>query len=358
MFTANLPVRWFASRWVTIAPLSAVIVALTIIAQPALAENAASDTVASNPAASPAVGVKATADNAAVQQWISQLGAADYRAREEAVRQLSAAGGEAIKPLIKAAHSDDLEVSYRAVRVLQSLLDRDDLTLQQQAADALQTLANSDDHAPGDLAADALEVFQATQQDRALETLRRLGATVGMGFGDIDIVINSQWHGKSADLAFLKQAQDLKDLRIVFVKLDDEALKTLGELNQLEKNLGSIELYGTGVSSQSAAALAQALGHVKIDRRNGAMLGVGPSMASGGCFVGRVVEDSAARIADIREGDEIVSIDGHPVEKFEELTALIGDKNVGDSATIEVRRDGQLLEKHVVLGRWMENPLP
>jgi hypothetical protein len=299
-------------------------------------------------------GQKASADTAPptakIEQLISRLASADFRTREDAARALMAAGAATIEPLTKAAQAKDLEVSYRAVHVLQSLLEQDDIATQQQAAAALESLSNGNDYAAADLAADALAVYHLTQQDRALETLRRLGATISeVGFGDqFQIVLDSQWHGKTADLELLKQVPRTNHLRILYVKLDDEAIKILGQLSQLD----FIDLFGTGVSEESAATLAQSLPGVKIDRRNGAMLGVGPSMASIGCTIGTVVDGSAAMAADFRIDDEILSIDGHPVQRFEELTALIGAKNVGETAAIELRRNGQLVTKQVTLGKW------
>ena len=297
-----------------------------------------------------------TADDAAsptetkVEQLIARLASADFRTREDAAQALKAAGAAAIEPLSKAAQAKDLEVSYRAVHVLQSLLEQQDSATQQQAAAALESLSNGDDYAAADLAADALAVYHLTQQDRALESLRRLGATISeIGFGDqFQIVLDSQWHGNTADLDLLKQVPRVNHLRILYVKLDDAALKILGQLGQLD----FIDLIGTGVSEESAATLAQSLPGVKIDRRNGAMLGVGPAMAQIGCTIGTVVDGSAAMAADFRIGDEILSIDGHPVQKFEELTALIGAKNVGETAAIELRRGDQLVTKQVALGKW------
>jgi hypothetical protein len=285
-----------------------------------------------------------------VEQLIARLASTDFRTREDAAQALVAAGAAAIEPLSKAAQAKDLEVSYRAVHVLQSLLEQADSATQQQAAAALELLSNGNDYAAADLAADALAVYHLTQQDRALESLRRLGATISeVGFGDqFQIVLDSQWHGKTADLDLLKQVTRVNHLRILYVKLDDAAVKIFGQLGQLD----FIDLIGTGVSEESASTLAQSLPGVKIDRRNGAMLGVGPSMAQIGCTIGTVVDGSAAMAADFRVGDEILSIDGHPVQKFEELTALIGAKSAGETAAIELRRSGQLVTKEVALGKW------
>src|SRR5690242_4590443 len=84
-----------------------------------------------------------TADDASsptgtkIEQLIARLASADFRTREDAAQALVAAGAAAIQPLSKAAQAKDLEVSYRAVHVLQSLLEQEDIATQQQAAAAL-----------------------------------------------------------------------------------------------------------------------------------------------------------------------------------------------------------------------------
>jgi len=363
MLTPIPPVRSSAGKSTSDFLQVAALLAMWIAVQPGVAEDAisterpssAAPSISANSDVSKAtkpkqpIGKDKNPPTAELNESITRLGSADYRTREEAVRQLMAAGSSAIEPLKKAAQGQDLEVSYGAVRVLQSLLEHDDSATQQQAADALESLS-AGEHSAADLATDALAVYHLTQQDRAIESLRRLGATVReFGFGDdMEIILDDQWHGKTADLALLKQAPRMNHLQILYVKLDDEALKFLTELTQLD----FIELFGTGISEESAAALAQALPGVKIDRRNGAMLGVGASPTSTACMISNVVRGSAAEAADIHLNDEILSIDGHPMQRFEELTSLIGAKNIGDSVSIELRRDGQLLTKHVTLGKW------
>jgi hypothetical protein len=292
---------------------------------------------------------KTSPSSAAIEKLIAQLGSADFRTREEAVRQLTAAGSSAIEPLTKAAHAQDLEVSYRAVRALQSMLEQGDVATQNKAASVLEELSASNNDGAAELAADALSLYHLTQQDRALDSLRRLGAKmVDIGFSDdLQIMLDSEWHGTSADLALLKQVPHLIRLRILYLKIDDAALKTLSELNQV----GFIDLYGTGMTDESAAVLAQALPAVTIDRRNGAMLGV-KSTQGAGCTINEVVPDSGAMAADLHPGDEILTIDGYPIQQFADLTTIVGAKNAGDTVSIDVKRDGQVLNKQVTLGKW------
>jgi regulator of sigma E protease len=70
--------------------------------------------------------------------------------------------------------------------------------------------------------------------------------------------------------------------------------------------------------------------------------------------VGQVIPGSAAEAAGIRAGDEIVSIDGHAVERFEDVQQAVR-LNPGVSMALVVRRDGQLVDLRVTPTRVEEN---
>jgi S1-C subfamily serine protease len=63
--------------------------------------------------------------------------------------------------------------------------------------------------------------------------------------------------------------------------------------------------------------------------------------------VGSVEKGSPAQAADIRAGDEITSVAGHPVASLTELAYWIGLQHKGDTATITVRRAGATLDRRV-----------
>ena len=50
--------------------------------------------------------------------------------------------------------------------------------------------------------------------------------------------------------------------------------------------------------------------------------------------------------------DVIVSIDGVPMTKFEDLADYIDSKDVGDEVTLQVRRDGEDIELKATLKSW------
>ncbi len=118
--------------------------------------------------------------------------------------------------------------------------------------------------------------------------------------------------------------------------------------------LFQIDLYGTGISETSAGKLSGALPNVKVDRRNGALLGVEGMPGMNSCGINNVRPGTAAAEADIRPGDEIASFDGVPIHNFEEFTSQVATKQAGDRVTLEVRRGDQTLTKEVTLKRWEE----
>src|SRR5438045_3646598 len=97
-----------------------------------------------------------------IDKLVSQLGASDYRSREEASRTLLAVGSPAMDALAKAARSNDLEVSYRSVQLLESLLDEDDSAIRQRAANTLESLATRSPSAVSDLATDVMTIYRLT----------------------------------------------------------------------------------------------------------------------------------------------------------------------------------------------------
>ena len=269
------------------------------------------------------------------------------------MQQLIAAGPQVIEPVAKAAQTEDLEVAYRCVSVLQSLLESNDPAAQQQADGALESLAAKKTTVVANLATDALTVYLSTRQDRAIEQLRRLGAEVSGGIPGTDdqllcVKINRDWKGHTADFDLLAQMPDLQRLSIHGMRLDEAAVKTIGQLSQL----AALDLYGTGVSAEAAQKLNAALPGAQ--NRAPQRRTVGNRRPRGRHPVPRdeVQPHSAAEAADIRLDDEIVSFEGQPIHSFKEFTELVAEKYGGDRVKLEIRRGEEVLTKQVTLGKW------
>lgn len=62
--------------------------------------------------------------------------------------------------------------------------------------------------------------------------------------------------------------------------------------------------------------------------------------------IGTVLPDSPAEQAGLREGDEIVSLDGQPVTEFAQLVKLV-EPRADREVPIQVRRDGAVLDRNI-----------
>lgn len=71
----------------------------------------------------------------------------------------------------------------------------------------------------------------------------------------------------------------------------------------------------------------------------------------GGAIVMEVMEDLAAHRAGLKAGDIIVAVDGTSIVEGDELVRVVSSREPGTAVTVEVWRDGAILEFEVVLQR-------
>ncbi len=74
-----------------------------------------------------------------------------------------------------------------------------------------------------------------------------------------------------------------------------------------------------------------------------------------GVYVVSVVENSSAADADIRAEDIILTIDGAPISSVSRLLEAVGQHNPGDRIQVELRRDGKIRQKEVLLKNRQNN---
>ncbi len=72
--------------------------------------------------------------------------------------------------------------------------------------------------------------------------------------------------------------------------------------------------------------------------------------ANEGAFVAAVTDDGPAKKAGLKPGDIIVRFNGKPVAKMRTLLRLVAQADVGQSAPVEIIRDGKLQTVSVVVG--------
>lgn len=70
-----------------------------------------------------------------------------------------------------------------------------------------------------------------------------------------------------------------------------------------------------------------------------------------GVLVAQVDGEGPARVAGLREGDVILSLDGKPVKSAHDLIMAIGDRKVGATIQVEVSRSGQRKAISIKLGQ-------
>ena len=87
----------------------------------------------------------------------------------------------------------------------------------------------------------------------------------------------------------------------------------------------------------------------ELEGKSTAYLGVTSKKIEGRMFVSAVLRNSAAWVDGINANDELISIDGVPIEAAVERMPAISSKKVGDVVVIKVARDGQLKDIKVTL---------
>lgn len=122
-------------------------------------------------------------DDAQIDRWIEQLGDADFRRREEAVRRLSEAGVAALERVAEAAVSESPEVSWRAGEVLERIGVFGDEQAVEQVCHVMERLAAKSEHF-GRRAAELKSRWREYRHERAAEQLQRLGARLNDGAYD------------------------------------------------------------------------------------------------------------------------------------------------------------------------------
>ncbi len=123
---------------------------------------------------------------------------------------------------------------------------------------------------------------------------------------------------------------------------------------------GSIGL-GFAIPSNLAKNISEQL--IENGKAEHAFLGVTMTDGSGtandetrqGAQVEEVTADSAAAKAGLQKGDVIVSVDGRSVTGSESLTGFVRERRAGETVTLGVIRDGQLIELTATLSARTEN---
>jgi len=93
----------------------------------------------------------------------------------------------------------------------------------------------------------------------------------------------------------------------------------------------------------------------ELDPDEPVMLGVFLEEEDNRVTIGRIVPDSAAATAGLREGDVILNLDGEPVAEIFDVIYAVRQKRPGDSVRLEIERDGQ---REAVEASFQEKDIP
>jgi hypothetical protein len=164
-----------------------------------------------------------------IAQWIRRLDDDSFKVRESASKHLLQSGKAAISAVAAAAIGDSLEVTERALRILDELASSTDVSTARAAKEALTKLAASKHSAAAVRARTALRSYQ----QRVVGTLERCGARV-QTTGDRIVSVNfDAAKVLGENLRLLHELPDVEHLSFETPLMDDDGLAALKGLPQL-----------------------------------------------------------------------------------------------------------------------------
>lgn len=289
----------------------------------------------------PAVAQRAPRASAELTRIVARLGDTSYAVRKSATRALIAAGGEAVTPLVEAAAGDNLEITTRAMRILQTIYGNADEATVDRIDDAVEQLRESPHKHAALRAQRVMEFNLITREQRAAREIARLGGEVKVSQGNGQVF-------PGGPMVSFKQVTIDKEW-----KGGDEALKYISRLS----NVSTLYLCeGAPVSELAVKKLLQQNNRLSIQKRSNACLGVSGLPNNPGCIIRTVVPGSAADNAGLRTNDVINVISGEQIAGFEELVEALKKYDAGDTVEFRGFRNGRPMSWKVTLQRWIKPP--
>jgi hypothetical protein len=339
-----------------------------------------------------------------IETWVRELGDDQFLRRRSARKRLMQAGPEAVPALVEGMRSGDLEITHNAITVLQQIaLDQrpDD---EGGAWGALNGLARNGAGSRMTRAAAAIAEIQEIRSEQAIEALRDAGVFVGLDDFVVStlrqnrliIQIDENWNQDAEAVRWLKwirgieyarvmgpairrdviqnlaKVPDLSTIALVEGDVTADAIEPLGSMQridslefryvELDDALAdrimqlpvrvSLSLMGTGLAEKKVEFLREQLPGLQIEFKKGGFLGVTcTAIGPGDVTIDKVLADSAAERGGLKAGDEILSVDGKEVSRFQELQEAIGDHLHGEDVRIRYRRGNEQFSVVVKLGK-------
>jgi hypothetical protein len=343
------------------------------------------------------------ADQRPIEYWLQQLDSDQFSRRQAATRQLNQFGQEAVGPLVEVAQTGKLELTQRAVGVLQRL------ALDQSPDDdggAWAALTQLVAQGTGSASIGARAAIDEVRQERQTQAYTRLTAAgVQIGYrefvihsrsistevvwidkkwkGDTDVLRWLRWikridhaliEGEAVRREVIEHVARMPDLRTVVMReatLHDDVFEPLAALSRIDElefryirlSLDdadkiaslpirvSLGLMGTGLPVEGAQRLREALPGVNLVYKQGGFLGVVCNSFSPRCQIDALKPGGAAANAGLQPGDVITQIDDAAIASFDDLQLQIGSHLPGDEVEITYDRFGEIGKVKLTLGR-------
>jgi predicted metalloprotease with PDZ domain len=158
------------------------------------------------------------------------------------------------------------------------------------------------------------------------------------------LVLGKSWRGGDTGLAVLRELPALTSLTIDDAPLTDAALEILARLPKLRE----LDLHGTSFTAEALYTFRKEHPQVRFFAHGDAMLGVHAEF-TGPCVLSGVYDGSGAKEAGLAAGDDVISVDGHAVRDFGDLTIAVFQHRPGEKIQVEYKRGGEKHTADVVL---------
>ena len=303
---------------------------------------------------------------------VEKLDSAAYTQRVEASRKCLESREAAIPELRKAAVGSNAEGSARALRTLEALMIADPPC---ESADRALLEIQDLGGPRGTRAGEILRGHQSFRSQCAKETLEKLGAKLlserdereiemrrELGLDDPEGINGLTDAQANAEVPILTLKEPTSGpTRVSRVVLDERwkgGDEGLWHLRRLFDDRESLIFWKNGcpVSQDEVYQVASRLPHTLVEMGGRAFLGVSGLMGDG-AIVENVVPGSVAASSGLQSNDQILKIDGVPLDSFQELLSEIGRRKAGDKVAMEISTNGQEKTLELTLGAREELPL-
>lgn len=323
-------------------------------------------------------------------QWIEQLSAPSFGARQMARIQLLRQQRDGLPDLEAALQRADADLSWRLISILSDLAADPNAGPGPEALAVLQRTAKSPRSHLAELARRSLESLGYQQRLVVERELVQMGAFAGYANIQVITVANQelfhlrvdedftgnsedlrrlQWlhgiemlilEGEQVDRQWLLQASKMPNLRILQLRrtrLNQEDLKQLHEFPRLETLeliyspigdesidtlvelpvWGNLRLFGTRISSDGFSQLAEKLTDIELVFGRGGYLGVSIRDLNG-VVISETIAGGAAQQGGLIPDDRLLAINQQPLLRFEDLRKELSKFAPGDSIEVLYER--------------------